>query len=384
MMSSYLDYNASAPVEECVLEKMIDIYRNVPGNADSRTHSFGDHAREVVENARKQVAALLMVNADEVFFTSGATESNNIVIQGLQEYGEKSGKKHIITTGIEHKAVLETCKVMQARGFEVDFVNPGQTGRVQIADILDLVREDTLLVSVQHVNNETGIIQPVEEIGEALSKKGILFHTDATQSVGKLVDEVRKLKYDFLTFSAHKLGGPQGVGVLVMRKKHYRLPPVKPIMFGGPQEHGISPGTVPVALVAGCGEACVQASNHYKENASYCRMIKDILLDELKASGIIYKLNGDPAYCVDSTVNVCIPGVSSEALMIATKNYCSISNGSACNSKSYEPSYVLTAMGMDREQIENSIRISWGSSTDADDITENFRSLLGVAKELAI
>ena len=273
-MSLYLDYNASAPIDPRVLDVMVDVYKNVPGNADSRTHDFGDHARMIVEDARKQVADLLGINSDEVFFTSGATESNNIAIQGLQEYAEKTGKKHIITTGIEHKAVIETCKVMQKHGFEVDYINPDFSGSIRTDQVLHLVRDNTLLVSVQHVNNETGCIQPIKEIGDALTDTGVLFHTDATQSCGKLVDELREVKYDMLSFSAHKLCGPQGIGVLVLRKKKYRLPPVRSIMFGGPQEKGIRPGTIPVALVAGCGKACDLASHEYKENENIMKAIR--------------------------------------------------------------------------------------------------------------
>lgn len=187
---------------------------------------------------------------DEVFFTSGATESNNIALQGLREYAQKTGKNHIITTSIEHKAVLETVKNMESQGFETDFISPGLSGRIKEEDIIDKVTERTLIVSVMHVNNETGIVQPVKELGEELQKRNILFHVDATQSCGKLVDEIKALKYDMLSFSAHKIMGPQGVGVLILRRKSYKLPPVKPIMFGGQQEYGIRPGTIPVALAA--------------------------------------------------------------------------------------------------------------------------------------
>ena len=185
-MGIYLDYNASSPIDERILDVMIDVYKNSYGNADSRTHDYGDRARVVVENSRKQVASLLGVDSGEVFFTSGATESNNIAIQGLEEFANKTGKKHIITTAIEHKAVLETTKAMKQRGFEIDIINPDLTGRIDSNHILKKVREDTLLVSVMHVNNETGIIQPVQEIGNELEKKNIFFHIDATQSCGKL------------------------------------------------------------------------------------------------------------------------------------------------------------------------------------------------------
>lgn len=381
-MSVYLDYNASAPIDPRVLDVMIDIYKNQVGNADSRTHDFGQKSRVVVENARKDVAQLFGVSPEEVFFTSGATESNNIAIQGLQQYMNETGKKHIITSSIEHKAVLETAKAMISRGFEVDFVNPDIDGRVSSASVLSKVTNKTVLVSIMHVNNETGVIQPVDEIGKALSEQAVLFHIDATQSSGKLVEEIKNLSYDILSFSAHKLGGPQGIGGLILRKKDYKYPPVTGIMYGGQQEKGISPGTIPVALVAGLGEACRLLQAEYKVNQKKAAHIKKEIIRLLEYTGIKYKINGDPQNCLPSTLSICIEGVSSEALMIATKQYCAVSNGSACTSNSYTPSYVLTAMGFDQERIENSIRISWGSLTEEKLLMEEFKKMIQFAKAL--
>ena len=318
-MSVYLDYNATTPIDPRVLDFMIEIYRNDPGNADSRTHDFGEQARKVTENARKQVAELLGVTPEDVFFTSGSTESNNIAIQGLREYAASTGKKHIITTSIEHKSVLNTVKYMESQGFDVDYVSTDLSGRVSAEDVLSRIREDTLLVSIMHVNNETGTIQPVKEIGDALAEKEVLFHVDATQSCGKLVDEIRDLHYDMLSLSAHKFRGPQGIGALVLRRRNYKLPPVKNVYFGGQQEHGLRPGTTPVALVAGMGKACELAQAEYKEEAKGNRAIRDEMLDLLKKEGVRYELNGDPQYCIDSTLNICFDGVSSEALMLSTK-----------------------------------------------------------------
>ena len=383
-MSVYLDYNATTPIDPRVLQTMIDTYQNVPGNADSRTHDFGDSARKQVELGRKQVADLLGVSTDEIIFTSGATESNNIALQGLVDFAEKTGKKHIITTAIEHKAVLNTAKYLaEKKGFDVDFVKPDQSGRVSAEAVLDLVREDTLVVSIMHVNNETGIIQPVKEIGEKLAQSSVLFHIDATQSCGKLVDEIITLKYDMLSFSAHKFRGPQGIGALVLRRKNYKLPPVTNVYFGGQQEKGIRPGTTPVALVAGMGKACeiAKVENSVNENTNH--EIKEKLLKLLRESGVKYEINGDQEFCVDSTLNICFNGVASEALMLSTKQFCALSNGSACTSKSYDPSYVLVAMGIPTEKIENSIRISWGPGVNETEVVENFKNMLEVAKNLA-
>lgn len=378
-MSVYLDYNASAPIDDDVLSKMIDVYKNVIGNPDSRTHDFGDNARAVVEEARKRVAELLSVDSTEIYFTSGATESNNIAIRGLVDYARTTGKNHIITTAIEHKAVLETIKHLSKVGFDVDIVSPDTTGRVDAHRILELVKDNTLLVSVMHVNNETGIIQPVDEIGRALIDRDLFFHVDATQSCGKLVEEIKDLQYDMMSFSSHKMGGPQGVGVLVLKRRHGKRLPVKAISYGGQQENGIRPGTVPVALVAGCGEACRLASKNYKLNNTNARLIKEMILSELRESGMNYQIIGDSDYCIDSTINVSFDGVSSEALMLATKSYCGISNGSACTSKSYSTSYVLKAMGIPEEVVNGAIRISWGHQSEISEIRENFRKLLGLA-----
>ena len=276
----------------------------------------------------------------------------------------------------QHKDELDTFN-------KAAFVKPDATGRVPVQKILNEVTEHTLAVSLMHVNNETGIIQPVEQLGNELEKRKVLFHVDATQSCGKLVEEIKKMKYDMLSFSAHKLGGPQGIGVLVLRKKNYKLPPVKAIMYGGPQEHGIRPGTVPVALVAGCGKACEIAELEYIHRAEKLKFVKDLVLQMLGESGLDFTINGDQNYCMNNTLNVCLHGVSSEALMILTKQYCGISNGSACTSKSYSPSYVLLAMGVPVEQIENSVRISWGADTDPDLLKAEFSKMLSMAKKLA-
>ena len=381
-MSIYLDYNASAPVDSRVLDVMIDVYKNHYGNSDSRTHSYGDDTRSIVENARKQVASLLNVMPSEIFFTSGSTESNNIAIQGLEHYAHESGKNHFVTTAIEHKAVLESVKAMEKRGFSADFIIPQKSGAITVPDILEKVTPQTVLVSVMHVNNETGIIQPVDLIGEALSSQEVLFHIDATQSCGKLVTELRNMKYTMLSFSAHKMGGPQGIGVLVLRKKRYKLPPVRNIMYGGQQENGIRPGTVPVALVAGCGKACEIAEKEYQSNQMKCKEIQDLLVNLLNDSELEWSINGDLTHCISSTLNICLHGVSSEALMLASKVHCSVSNGSACTSKNYDPSYVLTAMGIPSNDISNSIRLSWNANVDKTVLKDGFSALLAIAKKL--
>ena len=271
----YLDYNATSPIDPRVLDTMVSIYMNHPGNADSRTHAFGTDTKTIVSEARSSICSVLGITETELVFTSGSTESNNLSVLGMSSYAESSGRKHFITTSIEHKSVLEGMKRLKSSGFDVDFVDPRTDGRVHVDDVLNKVREDTALVSIMHVNSETGIIQPVAEIGEALSKTNTYFHVDATQSFGKLNDAIRQLKCDMLSFSAHKFGGPQGIGGLVLRRnKRYRLPPIQALFCGGQQERGIRPGTTPVALVAGMAKA-VEISKNVR---SRCRPVPGLKL----------------------------------------------------------------------------------------------------------
>ena len=375
-MAIYLDYNASAPIEERVLERMIDVYRSHYGNADSRTHIFGTEAKEIVTTSRKAIADILGVDSTDVFFTSGSTESNNMAIVGLLDYALESGRNHFITTSIEHKSVLEAMKYLQGKGCSVDFVSPDSSGRIRPEQILDLVTEKTLLVSMMHVNSETGIIQPIEEVGEALSKTKTYFHIDATQGFGKLNQCLRKAKYNMLSITAHKLGGPQGVGAFVLRRdKTYRRPPVKQLMYGGQQERGYRPGTTPVALVAGFALAAEICEQESAMHAEHCQNIKNSFLNAI--SGLNYTINGDQNYCLPSTINISFHGVDAEGIFLAIKEDYAFSNGSACNSGSHAPSYVLTAMGLDENRISEAIRVSWNYNTQVD-----FTSLIDYVKAI--
>lgn len=364
-MPVYLDYNASAPIDPRVLAQMVDVYQQHYGNADSRTHIFGTDAKAIVSDARKTIAGILGLDSTDVFFTSGSTESNNMAILGLLDYAREGGRNHFITTSIEHKSVLESMKHLQKKGCTVDFVSPDASGRVNAQQILDLVTDKTLLVSMMHVNSETGIIQPVETVGAALAGTGTYFHIDATQSFGKLNSILRNLPYDMLSFTAHKLGGPQGIGALVLRRGHgYRRPPIQPLLYGGQQERGYRPGTTPVALVSGFALAAKLCDQESAEHLTRCRAIKE---DFFKAiSGLQYSLNGDPGYCLPTTVNISFHGVDAEGIFLAVKDDYAFSNGSACNSGSHAPSYVLTAMGLDEARINEAVRISWSHDTKVD------------------
>ncbi len=375
-MSLYLDYNASTPLDREVLEIMIEAYTEGYGNSESRTHDYGTKAHKRVEEARKKAAELLNVHTNEVIFTSGATESDNMAILGLQDYGERTGKKHIITTEIEHKAVLEPCKELQKRGFEVELIAPDSSGRIKADDVINRVRKDTLLVSVMHANNETGIIQPVREIGDELNDKEVYFHVDAAQSCGKLVDELKSMKYDLLSLTGHKMYAPQGIGILVARTENYRKPPLRPLFFGGGHENGMRSGTLPTALICGLGKMCELISQNYKEYWNTYYETKTKMLNILKSSNIEFYMNGEEKYCLPNTMNISFPGIDSEAFMIQTRSWCAISNGSACNAASYDYSYVLKAMGIPDERMRSALRISWGK--DRLDL-QNFEQIIEIA-----
>ena len=364
-MAVYLDYNASSPVDPRVLDRMVEVYRFHYGNADSRTHTFGTAAKEIVAESRKAIADILRVDSADVIFTSGSTESNNMAIVGLLEYALETGRNHFITTAIEHKSVLEAMKYLQKKGCVIDFVSPDESGRIKARQILDLVTDKTLLVSMMHVNSETGIIQPIEEVGEALVGTKTYFHVDGTQGFGKLNDTLRNTKYSMLSITAHKLGGPQGVGALILRRdKTYRRPPIKPILFGGQQERGFRPGTTPVALVAGFGMAARLCDQEAPAHLMRCQEIKESFLKEIAA--LNYVVNGDPQYCLPNTINISFSGVDAEGYFVALKDEYAFSNGSACNSGSHAPSYVLTAMGLDKKRVSEAIRISWDANVKAD------------------
>jgi len=375
-MPLYLDYNATTPVHPEVLEAMVETYKENYGNAGSRTHVFGQRANQAVEWARSQIASILGVDKSEVIFTSGATESNNLAILGLAKWGAEQGRRHIISTEIEHKAVLEPLNYLKNQGFEIELVPPDRTGRISADDVLRRVRPDTLLVSVMHANNETGVVQPVHEIGEALSGTETYFHVDAAQTFGKLIDELQTLKYDLLSISGHKIYGPQGVGALIRRRRRHRRPPIQPLMYGGGQERGLRPGTLPVALIVGLGKAVEVAQREHSKWLSQARTVKESILQQLHA--VHHVVNGSLEHSLPTCLNVSFPGIDSEALMLALREELAISNGSACTSAEYKPSHVLMAMGLDDSVVRSAVRISWGyniTSVDLEPLISVVRSL---------
>ncbi|HET9873197.1 MAG TPA: cysteine desulfurase DndA [Propionibacteriaceae bacterium] len=358
---AYLDFNATAPVDPRVADEVMRFMTLEFGNAGSRTHSYGQVAKERVNRARDEVASVVAAKPDEVIFTSGATESDNLAILGLAAHGEATGKKHIISTQIEHKAVLEPLEFLGERGFEVDLLPPTAGGWVAPEAVRASLRTDTLLVSVMAVNNETGVVQPVEEIASVIGQHDAYFHVDAAQAYGKLIPPLKDTRIDLIAISGHKIGAPKGVGALVARRRGYKRPPLAPLMFGGGQERGLRPGTLPVALIAGLGTASAIALKEAEKNAEQAFAIRQQLLAALRSLGA--EPNGDLYRTIATTLNVSIPGLDSEAAIVALKDVVALSNGSACTSQNYDLSHVLLAAGLSPQRIEGAIRLSWGPMT---------------------
>ena len=326
------------------------------GNAGSRTHEYGLRAKRAVANARSEVARLVNADPSEVLFTSGATESNNIALLGLAEALLERGATHVISTAVEHKAVLEPLEVLAKKGFSVTLVRPGESGRVDPDQVAKALTPLTGLVSVMHVNNETGVIQPLAQLTKALEGHPAYFHVDAAQGFGK-TEGLDADRIDLISVSGHKIYGPKGIGALIARRRRSTRPPLTPLMVGGGQERGLRPGTLPVHLIAGLGEAARLARLEVSQRNARCLLIKDQLFGMLKSMDI--EVNGDPAHTLASTLNVAIPGVDSEAALVALKGVVAISNGAACTSNSYTRSHVLEAMGLSDQRIDGSLRWSW-------------------------
>ncbi|MEC9412436.1 MAG: cysteine desulfurase DndA [Pseudomonadota bacterium] len=358
-MTTYLDFSATTPVIPEVAELVYTLMVKEFGNAGSRTHEYGVAAKRAVELARSQVANIAEADKNEVIFTSGATESNNIAILGLREFAEQNGKKHIITSKIEHKAVLEPVIHLEEQGFDVTYLDVTSGGQVDISQLKSALRDDTVLVSIMHVNNETGAIQPIADICQILQGHDAYFHVDAAQSFGKYPFDLESPRIDFISASGHKLYAPKGIGALIMRRRGFLKPPLKPIFFGGEQEKGLRPGTHATPLIAGFGLACELASKNKNQWLSHVKEVKHSFIDVITKLGA--EINGQNTS--PYIVNFSIPGVNSEAAMVKLKGIIAVSNGSACTSNSYKPSHVLTAMGYSSDRISSSIRASFGIQT---------------------
>jgi cysteine desulfurase len=354
----YLDHNATTPTDPRVLEAMLPFFAAEMGNAGSRTHVYGQRAKHAVDRARGQVAGILGASSEEIIFTSGATESDNVALLGLMQHGLDTNRKHIVATAIEHTAVLAPLRRLQTFGFEVELVPVTSGGYIEPDAVRALLRPDTLVVSVMHANNETGVLQPVLEIGELLAGTETLFHVDAAQTYGKEVEALRCLDCDFLAISGHKIYGPKGIGALHVSRRVTQRKLLLPIMTGGGQEKGLRPGTLPVPLIVGLGAAAELAREEYRGRRTHAERLKRKFLSELAA--VEHRINGDLTRMQAHVINVSFPGVDSEALMLALRPEIAISNGAACSSSGHFASHVLTSMGLREDLLATAVRLSWG------------------------
>jgi cysteine desulfurase len=377
----YMDYSATTPVDPRVADKMIPFLREQFGNPASRSHMYGWTAEAAIEEARGHVAALVGADPREIIWTSGATESNNLAIKGAAQFYKTKGK-HIITVKTEHKAVLDTVRELERVGFEATYLEPQDNGLITIEQLEAAIRPDTILVSVMLVNNEIGVIQPIDAIGELCRSKGIIFHCDAAQATGKVHIDLEKTKCDLMTFTAHKTYGPKGVGALYVRRKpRVRL---EAQMHGGGHERGLRSGTLPTHQIAGMGEAFRIAKEEMDAELVRVKALRDRLAKGLMEIEEVY-INGDMEHRVPHNLNVSFNYVEGESLIMAIKDI-AVSSGSACTSASLEPSYVLRALGRSDELAHSSIRFTIGRFTTEEDIDftiELLKSKVGKLRELS-
>lgn len=372
MRRVYLDHSATTPVSEEVLKEMTPFFREKFGNASS-LHSFGQEARRAVEDAREKIAKLIGADQNEIFFTSGGTESDNTALKGVVGKGD-----HLITSNIEHPAILDVCKWLESQGIEITYIKVDESGIVDPKEVEKAFRKNTRLVSVMHANNEIGTVQPIEEIGKMCRKRGILFHTDAVQSFGKIPVDVRKMNIDMLSASSHKLYGPKGVGCLYIRKGLK----VTPLMHGGGHESGRRSGTENVAGVAGFGKACEWARKNMKDEARRMAGLRDTLIEGvLKIPGTI--LNGHREKRLPNNANFSFGDIEGESLiMYLDMKGIAASTGSACSTKSLKPSHVLTAIGLKPIQAQSSLRLTLGKDNTGEDVKYTIEAIKETVENL--
>jgi cysteine desulfurase len=353
----YLDNHSTTPCDPRVLDTMLPYFTQKFGNAASRNHSFGWDVEEAVEVARKQIARLIHADAKEIIFTSGATESDNLALQGVVEMYREKGD-HVITSSTEHRAVIDTAKYLEKKGVKVTFLPVDKTGRVSPDDVRNAITDKTILISIMFANNEIGTINPVAAIGKIAKEKGILFHCDATQGVGKIPVNVQEMGIDLMSFTAHKIYGPKGVGALYVRRKAPRVR-LEPMLYGGGHERGMRSGTLPVPLIVGFGKACELCEQEMPTESARMLKMRDRLQEGImKGMDEVY-LNGHPTERLPNNLNVSFAYVEGEALLMGVKEI-ALSSGSACTSATLEPSYVLRALGVGSDLAHSSIRFGLG------------------------
>jgi len=371
----YLDNAASTPVHEKVIDEMIPYFKEQYGNPSS-IHKYGRLARIAIQDARKRVASLINADHTEILLTSGGTESNNTAFYGI---AHQNKGKHIITSSIEHDAILEPCKHLEAEGFQITYLPVDRHGLVNPEDVEKEISSDTCLISIMFANNEVGTIQPIKEIGEIANEKKVTFHTDAVQAVGKMPIDVKELKIDLLSMSSHKINGPKGVGVLYIRKGVK----IDPLILGGGQENGLRSGTENVASIVGFGKACQLAKDNMSQNQEQIRKLGRKLVFEILKEIPHTTLNGHPEKRIPNNIHFTFLGVNGEDLIIKLdENGIAASTGSACSVRVQKASHVLKAMGFSHEQISGSLRLTIGVSNTEQEIDETVQVLKKVVKEL--
>jgi cysteine desulfurase len=374
----YLDNNATTPLDPQVLEAMMPYFTEKFGNAASRSHSFGQQAAEAVDRSRQQIAAVLGADPEEIIFTSGATEANNIVIKGVAEMHADRGRQ-IITQPTEHKAVIDPCEYLAQNGFRVSMLSVDKHGRVDPDELRGAVCDETILVSIMHGNNEIGTLQPIAELGKVCRETGVLFHTDASQTFGKLPIDVDRMGIDLLTLSAHKLHGPKGVGAVYVRRKNPRVR-LSPIVHGGGHERGIRSGTLNVPGIVGLGKAAELCQRHMGSESARLAELRDRLREGVMSRLDLVYLNGHPTERTPGNLNLSFAYVEAEALMMGFREI-AVSSGSACTSASLEPSYVLRALGVEDVLAHGSIRFSVGRFNTEDEIDYAIERVAAVVRE---
>ncbi len=375
----YMDYSATTPIDERVVTEMLKYMgpASTFGNPASRSHSYGWEAEAAVEQARKNIADLVGANPKEIIFTSGATESDNLAIKGSAHFNQKRGK-HIITSKTEHKAVLDSCRQLEREGFEVTYLDPMENGLIDLDVFSNAIREDTILASVMHVNNEIGVIQDIAAIGNICRENKIVFHVDAAQSAGKIEIDLANLPVDLMSFSGHKIYGPKGIGALyVQRKPRVRI---EAQMHGGGQERGMRSGTLATHQIVGMGEAFRIARQEMKAENERLLELRNKLWNGVKDMEEVY-VNGDLNQRVAGNINISFNFVEGESLLMALKDL-AVSSGSACTSASLEPSYVLRALGRNDELAHSSIRFTLGRYTTEDEVDRAIKHLRSAVEKL--
>ncbi|NDD92535.1 IscS subfamily cysteine desulfurase [bacterium] len=375
----FLDYHSTTPVDPQVLETMLPYFTQTFGNAASRNHEYGWTAEAAVEKARAQVAALVGASDKEIIFTSGATESNNLALQGVAQMYKEKGR-HIITSPIEHKAVLDTCQYLESIGFQVTVLPVDKYGRVSAEDVAKAIRPDTILVSVMFANNEIGTINPIAEIGKVCKAHGVLLHTDAVQACGKIPVSVEEMGIDLLSLTAHKMYGPKGVGALYVRRRNPRVR-LAPLVHGGGHERGMRSGTLNVPAIVGFGKAAEIARARLSLDYEHSKRLRDKLWNAIRDRIDEVHLNGHPTERLPHNLNVSFAYVEGESLMMGIKEL-AVSSGSACTSASLEPSYVLKSIGVGDELAHSSIRFSVGRNTTDQEIDYAIERVVATVKKL--